>query len=350
VVDFGLIAGAGAENLEHIAGLADAGAVAFKTFTLPGNSANLIGCTTGDDGVLYDLFAAVARTGRPHNVHAESHPIIQHVTRSLVAQGRCSPADHPAHRPVLSEVEAFVRVMTLAGAAGVRLNFVHASSGSAVDRVLLFKQAGLVDVTVESCPHYLLLTGERLAQIGPYAKVNPPLRDEDERARLWAHLVSGAIDTIGSDHAPHPYEAIERGWQDITASPGGAPGLAHMLPVLLTEVNRGRLDLTTLVRLTAENAARLYGLYPRKGRIEVGADADLVLVDMSKQSVIGRDDQASKDPRIARMWEGYAVMGAPVMTILRGQIIMRDGRVIGQPGTGRFIAPTTHKPERSSRG
>jgi allantoinase len=339
IVDFALIGGAGEGNLHEIAGLAAEGAVAFKTFMQPAGGPHMAGCATLDDGVLLELFSAVAQTGRPHNVHAEDQPLIEHFTRAARRQGRLGPEAHDDIRPVLSEVAAFSRAMLLAEASGVRLNFVHASSGSAVDRVLQFRQAGLKNVTIETCPHYLVLTRQRMAEVGPYAKFNPPLRSEEERARLWAHLAAGAIDTIGSDHAPHPFENVERGWDDITAAPGGSPGLATLLPVMLTQAHAGRLDLQALVRLTSANAARLYGLFPRKGALEAGSDADVVLVDLEARRAIEARELHSKDPRVSRMWAGFQSVGVPVMTIVRGTVVMRDGEVLGQPGHGEFIAP-----------
>jgi len=339
IVDFALIAGAGDGNLDEIGGLAAAGAVAYKTFTLPTTGPHLVGCATTDDGVLHDLFAAVAQTGRPHNVHAESHPLTHHFTQVLIEQGHSAPTDHAAARPLVSEIEAVMRAITLAGATGARLNIVHVSAGSVLDHVLPIREAGLANVTFETCPHYLLLTNDRMTDIGPYARVNPPIRDEAERARLWEHLKAGAIDTIGSDHAPHPYAAIEGGWSNIHTAPGGAPGLAVLLPLLLTQVHAGQLDLPELVRLTSANAAHIYGLYPRKGAIEVGADADFTLVDLEARRTIGRDPLHTKDPRISRMWEGYETVGTPLMTIVRGEVVMRDGVVSGQPGYGQFIAP-----------
>jgi allantoinase len=339
VVDFGLHAGAGEGNLDQLEGLAAAGATAFKTYLWPHTAANFTGCCTGNDGVLHDLFVASARTGLPHNVHAESHPLIEHFTQHLLALGRRLPVHHEAMRPIVTEVEAFARAMVLAGAAGARLNLVHASSGSAVDLVRVFRETGLVRVTVETCPHYLVLTCDRLEEVGPYAKVMPPLRAEEERARLWELLVAGEIDTIGSDHAPHPIAAIEAGWQDITLAPGGSPGIELLLPVLLTHVHAGRLDLPALARLTAENVARLYGLYPQKGVITVGADADLVVVDPHLRRIVGRYPLYTKDPRTCRMFDGMETIGAPVTTILRGRVVMRDGAVVGVPGGGRFVTP-----------
>lgn len=341
IVDFGLHAGAGDGNLDHIDGLADVGATAFKTYLWPHTAPNFAGCSTSDDGVLYDLFSAVARTGRLHNVHAESYPLIRHFTERHLTANQRSPVDHEPMRPVVTEVEAFARSMVLAQATGVRLNLVHASSGSAVDLVATFRNAGLDRVTVETCPHYLVLTRDRMETVGPYAKVMPPLRSEEERARLWEHVRSGTIDTIGSDHAPHLYLDFEKGWGDITRSPGGSPGIELMLPVLLTEVHHGRLDLETLVRLTAENVAKLYGLYPRKGVIAQGADADLVLVDPRIRRTVGTEQLFTKDPRTCRMFDGMETVGAPVMTLVRGRVVMRDATVVGQPGEGQFVRPLT---------
>lgn len=339
VVDFGLHAGAGEGNLDQLEALADAGATAFKTYLWPHTAPNFIGCATADDGVLYDLFAASARTGLPHNVHAESFPLIRHFTRRFANDGRRAPSDHEAMRPVVTEVEAFARAMVLAGATGARLNLVHASSGSAVELVANLRAADLASVTVETCPHYLVLTHGRLSEVGPYAKVMPPLRSEDERTRLYSQLLAGEIDTIGSDHAPHPYSEIELGWDDITRAPGGSPGIELMLPVLLTQVHEGRFDLARLARLTAENVARLYGLYPRKGAIIAGADADLVLVDLDRRRVVGAEGLYTKDPRTCQMFFGMETIGAPVMTMVRGRVVMQDGVVVGQPGGGQFIAP-----------
>ena len=339
LVDFALIAGAGDGNLDEIEGLAAAGAVAYKTFTLPAGEPNLIGCATTDDGVLHDLFAEVARTGRPHSVHAESYPLVRHFSQLLNEQGRRAPTDHEPARPVVSELEAVLRAMTVAGATGVRLNIVHVSAGSVMDHVLALRESGLADVTIETCPHYLFLTSERMAEVGPYAKVNPPIRTEPERARLWEHFKSGAIDTIGSDHAPRVYAGIEKGWKDIYAAPSGGVGLAVLLQLLLTQVHADEIDLNMLVRMTSKNPASIYNLYPRKGAIEVGADADFTLVDLEARRTIGRHTYQTKDPRIARMWEGYETVGAPMITIVRGEVVMRDGEVLGQPGTGQFIAP-----------
>jgi dihydroorotase-like cyclic amidohydrolase len=246
---------------------------------------------------------------------------------------------HSLARPVLAEAEAVSRAVLFAMETGVRLNIPHVSCGSVAAIIKAAKERGFDNITAETCPQYLFLTDERHDEIGPYAKVNPPLRSQHERERLWDYLLDGTIDTIGSDHAPNSPEQIEQGWEDVFAAPAGRAEIETSLSLMLTAVNQGRLDLSTLTRLMSENAARLYGLYPRKGVIRVGADADLVIVDMEKEATIDRRTLYTKQTEAARMFDGWQVTGMPVMTLVRGAVVMRDGEIVGQPGCGEFVSP-----------
>lgn len=339
VVDFGLYGGAGESNLEAIPQLAEAGAVAFKTFLFPylDRLDEFEGLFTTDDGALLDIFATVARTGLLECIHSENHQIVAHATRKLQAAGRTKPADYPDSHPLLAELDTTARAIRLARETGVRLHIVHVSAGSVARLIAEAKAQGDVRVTGETCPHYLLLNAEQAAELGPYGVINPPLRSEEERQRLWAHLLAGDIDTLGTDHAPHQAAAKERGWDNVFDAPAGAPGLETFLPLMLTQVHRGRLDLPTLVRLTSENVARLYGLYPRKGAIRIGSDADLTLVDPSARWVIDHTQMVTKSRDTARLYDGWETVGTPVMTIVRGQVVMREGEVIVEPGSGQWV-------------
>jgi allantoinase len=341
VVDFALYGGAGITSIPDILPQAEEGVVAFKTFLhapAPGREAEFQGIYATDDGALLDVFAEVAKTGRVQCVHAENNGIIQHRIEKLRAQGRVDPMAHGESRPVVAEVEAVSRVILFAKETGVRLNLSHISSGSAVAVAKQAKEEGY-PITVETCPHYLFRTEEAMRELGPYAKINPPLRSREEQDRLWMYLKDGTIDTIGTDHGPHLAEHKERGWKDIFAAPSGAPGLETVLPVLLTAVNEGRLDLQSLTKLVSENAARIYGVYPQKGVIQVGSDADLVIIDMQKEGVIDTSKMYTKQRDGARLFQGWRTVGALVMTLVRGQVVMKDGVVVGEPGYGRFVRP-----------
>lgn len=339
VVDFGLYGGAGDGTLSQMAEQAAAGAVAIKTFLWPytDRGSECDGLYTIDDGVLYQIFEQAAALGLPSCIHAESYPLVKMFSDRLTKAGRCAPIDHQAGRPVITEVESIWRAMRLAQEAGAHLHILHVSSGSGATAIKQWRAMGGRHITAETCPPYLTFTEERMNEVGPSAKINPPLRAAAEQAQLWSRVADGTIDTIGSDHAPHHFEAKEKGWQDINAAAAGAPGVETSLPAMLTHVNAGRLSLERLVKLMSENVARLYGLYPRKGAIAVGSDGDFTVVDMNRRTRIDPQKLRVKEPRTARMFDGFETAGIPVLTVVRGQIVMQNGRVTGQAGDGQFI-------------
>jgi len=175
--------------------------------------------------------------------------------------------------------------------------------------------------------------------VGPYGKINPPIRGESEQKLLWEYLKAGMIETIGSDHAPHSKDAKEAAWKDIFAAPAGHPGLETTLPLMLTAAHEGRLRLNDVTRLCSEQVAKLYGLYPRKGVLQVGSDADVVLVDPHKRGTFSGAQMETKGRETAKLFEGLAYVGAPVITLVRGRVVMQDGKVTGEAGEGQFIAP-----------
>ncbi|MGH7266964.1 MAG: dihydroorotase, partial [Candidatus Rokuibacteriota bacterium] len=184
-------------------------------------------------------------------------------------------------------------------------------------------------VSAETTPHNLLLTEDELDRQGPFAKVTPPLRPAADLEACWGALRDGTVDIVATDHAPHLPAEKEAGRADIWKAPGGFPGLQTLLPLMLNEVARGRLTLVDLVALCAERPARLFRLYPRKGALEPGSDADLVLVDPAREALIENEAQLSR----ARVtpFAGWRVRGWPVATLLRGRVVMRDGKVTGVP-------------------
>lgn len=339
VADFGLWGAAGVGNLPQIAELAAAGAVAFKTFLTrpdPGREAEFAALSVGDDAQLLDVFEAVAATGLPAGVHAENGAVLERETARLRAAGRTDPLAHGESRPLFAELEAVQRAVLFAQASGAHLHVLHVTGGSSMAIIRRAKAEG-AHVTAETCPHYLFLNEQALQRIGPYAKINPPIRSEEERLKLWEFVEDGTLDTIGTDHAPHEVAAKERGWADIFEAPSGAQGLETLLPLLLTAVNHGLLGLPTVVRLVSESPARIFGLYPRKGCLRPGSDADFVLVDLVRTGTLDPTRMYTKQKQGARLFEGVTVRGLPVMAFSRGEMVMRNGVVLAQPGRGRLV-------------
>ncbi|MCZ7570043.1 MAG: amidohydrolase family protein [Ardenticatenaceae bacterium] len=340
-IDFGLFGGVGDGTVDRMEEQAREGAIAFKTFLwpYPDRSDEFAGIYTIDDGVLYQIFERAAALGLPACVHAESYTLVRMFSERMKRAGKYAPIHHEQSRPVVAELEAVWRTMVLAREANTRLNLLHISSGSAATAAKMWRAMHGMGVTVETCPTYLTLTADRMGEIGPYAKINPPLRSIEEQALLWERVADGTIDTISSDHGPHEFAAKERGWHNIFDAPAGAPGVETSLPIMLTHVNNGRLTLERLVELMSANVAHLYGLYGRKGVIAVGSDADLVVVDMALRRYIEPSQLHTKDPRVARMFEGFETLGAPILTVVRGRPVMRDGEIVGEPGYGMFVSP-----------
>jgi len=339
LIDFAFIGGAGALSRETLLSLADAGVVAYKTF-MTARFKEL----AASDGQMLENFAVIAETGRPCLVHAENEDIVSRWRDRARALGRVDPPAHGEFRPRIAENEAVTRTILLAGETPVHLHICHMTTREAVDLLARAKARG-AKVTGETSPNYLLLTADAMKRLGPYAKVDPPLRGQEDQRRLWKALSEGVIDVLASDHAPYTREEKERGWRDIFEAPSGGVGVETNLPLMLDRVNRGMLKLERLVEVFSTNPARILGISPRKGTLQVGADADLVIVDMKRDFTIRGESLHSRQKTTA--FEGWKGRGLPLTTLVRGEIVMEDGEVIGRPGYGEFQRPVIKMPENS---
>ncbi len=341
IVDFALYAGASGDNLDEIEAMAADGAVAFKTFrTNPvrGREREFTGICCPDAGKMLEVMERTAGTGLLHVVHAEEQQILTVTEERARRTGRHDGRVHALARPEIAETASVAQCVALAHATGARLQIAHMSSAAALAIVARAKDAGIT-VTAETCPHYLMFTEDALAQWGPYAKCNPPLRPQETQDRLWDAVRSGVIDVVGTDHSPFLVEEKAPFADNIWDAPPGIPGLEEFLPLLLTAVHRERLSFVDLVRLTAENPARLFGLWPRKGALAAGADADVVLVDLRAERVHDHRTLYTKSRDTALMYDGMRMRGLPVAAFVRGRAVMRDGRVAGEAGWGQWIKP-----------
>ncbi|HYM91583.1 MAG TPA: allantoinase AllB [bacterium] len=334
-VDYGLYAVIVEGNMDQILPLADAGVVGYKIF---------LGETVGTlpappDGEIIDAWRLMARTGLRCGVHAEDNGIILYLRKKLQAQGRKDPLAHLESRPSVAEAEAISRAILFAREAGSRLMILHMSAAEGVELVRRGKDSG-VDVMGETAPHYLLLEGEDMVQmgLGTLMKMNPPVRSREHGEALWRGLLDGTIEVIGTDHSPHtPEEKMaDTPMGDIWRAMAGLAGVETGVPLMLTQVNAGRLSLNRYVKVQAEGPARAWNLWPRKGNLGRGGDGDLTVVDLQQEGVVDRSRLHSKSK--VTPFHGFRVKGMPVYTIVRGHVVMKHGELYGNP-IGQLLRP-----------
>lgn len=340
LVDFGLYGGAGEENVAQIGELAAAGALAFKTFLQPPpphRADEFTGMWCTDPAALRDLVAAVAATGLRHAFHCENGPLLTALQQRLEERGRKDGLAHAESRPPIVEESSVALVLALGEEARAAVHVVHLSSPRAARLVRDARARGL-EVTTETCPHYLLLTTEALAEHAGFAKCNPPLRSREDVEALWACVTGGDIDVLGSDHSPFLAEEKARGAESVFLAPPGLCGLELLLPLMLTTVAEGRLGLPRLVRLLAERAAEIFRL-PGKGRLELGGDADLTLVDLQAAWTYDHHKARTRSKESMRVYDGFRLKGRVVSTYVRGTRVFHEGDITAPPGHGRFVRP-----------
>ncbi len=289
-----------------------------------------------DDATILRLMSACADLGLLPLVHCENDALVTAQTEALVAAGETGWRHHGRSRPALAEQEAVQRILFLAEAANSPVHIVHCSTGRSVALVVEARDNGQA-VSCETCPQYLLLDNTVYEGPEPWRYIlQPPLRDPDEPDRLWALVEGGAVDLIATDHCDYTL-AQKTATDDFTQTPGGLPGMETLLPLTYTYgVVEGRLTLPQLVGLLSANPARVWGLWPRKGALLPGSDADVVVYDPQPEGVIRAEDLhylAGYTP-----YEGLRVQGRVRATISRGQVIYREGRFAGCKGRGRFVA------------
>lgn len=346
--DFAFYGGAADDNRGEIQSLANAGVIAFKTFrtAVPvGREKEFIGLCCPDPGAYYVVLQETAKTGRPAAIHAEDEYILKRLADDLKAVNDNGPMSHSRARPPVVEEASVAQSIALARAAKAWLHVVHVSSPYSVDIIRQARAMG-VKVTCETCPPYLFLTDDDLAKHGPYAKTNPPVRNEELVEEMWQRVANGDIDIIGTDHSPFLASEKEPHWDNMWAAPPGAPGIEILVPLMLTAVAYGRISLERMVSVLSYNTAQIFGLAGRKGIIAVGADADFILVDQSAEGRIDVNKWESKSRVTARLWHGKQTRGEVVSTYVRGKLVGHRGHVIGEAGWGRFVAPTPRVVER----
>ncbi len=331
--------------LKEIPGLVGDGITSLKVFTAYNGRLRL------QDGEIFQVMRAAAAHGMLTMLHAENGDVIEILTREALAAGHRSPKWHAKTRPAWGAVESVLRGIALAEQAEATLYVVHLNTAGGLEQIEYGRDRG-VAVMAETCPQYLFFTEEDLERTdGSKWICSPPMRTRLDNAALWGGLASGAIQTIGTDHCPFYYdgtkaieyegEAIaipgkELGANDFTKIPNGLPGVGDRLPVLFSQgVGKGLISLNQFVALTSTNPAKIFGLYPQKGSLMPGADADIVIWDPARELQYGIAHAHHRTDY--NLYEGWTLKGFPEKVFLRGKLIVDGDRWLGSAGAGRFL-------------
>jgi dihydropyrimidinase len=277
----------------------------------------------------------IGRLGGIWNCHAENGDLIDFLEDRLIAADDYRPETYLASRPHLAEVEAAFRAIQLCKQLECRLYLVHTSAAAVLPLAAAARRAGQ-EVVVETCPQYLTLSDDDIRRIGGRAKFAPPPRYPADNAALWEGLALGEVQTVGSDHAPYPFERKTLPPEQFAQIPFGAPGVETILPLLYSEgVVKGRLSLPRLAELLSGAPARVFGLAPRKGALAPGADADLVVIDPSVHWRL--DEQLLHSETGYSNWNGWELQGKPVLSLSRGKVLLDGDQLRVEPGHGRYL-------------
>ena len=343
------------EHLDQIPELVARGVTSFKHYNhvYDDPRGRALGIFPCDDQMLYRSFEAIAAAGSPAlaMVHAEDGPIIKHLLAQQQASGRSDLEAWTLARPALVENIRIRRIIDVAAHLGTPLYFVHVTTTEAVQMVADAQRAGqLVAAETQTC--FLTHTAEMEEEIGAWGKINPALKYEADRLALWDGIRAGVVSCLGDDHLDYDLSdkqpnGVSR-FNNIFGCNAGMPGgMEHLLPVLITSgVRTGLISMQDIARVCSTNTARLMGLYPRKGVLAVGSDADLVVVDPERSKKVDESFYHTRVKDWSLYW-GWTLYGIPSTTLVRGTVVLENGETAGRPGHGRFVPGRQHEGARA---
>jgi allantoinase len=332
LTDFAFWGGLVPGNIDKLEELSDRGVIGFKAFM---SDSGIDDFSRVEDSTLREGMKRAARLKKIVAVHAESETLTRQLSAERMARNQISVRDYLESRPVAAELDAIRRATDIAGETGCALHIVHVSSGAGIALILEAQKRG-VNVTCETCPHYLALTEDDVEKLGAIAKCAPPLRSTEEQKQLWNFLKNGDVNTIGSDHSPSPPE-MKTG-ENFFKVWGGISSVQHTLPLLITEAHfRRGIALMQIAKWISFNVAERFSLPKTKGRIEVGSDADFALVKMDEEFFVRKEELFYRHKQTPYL--GKKLRGKIARTVLHGKTIFHNGKIASEVA-GRLVKPT----------
>jgi allantoinase len=339
-VNYGLYAAPGLLKRDEIEDMVAEGAIGFKVFMTSAPAARFDefeGLCLPEVPELRQALTLIAQSGLVCSVHAENEQLIQWHTQQLTAALRNDASAHNESRPPHVEAVGIATLLALNEDIGAYLHIAHVSCRTALDMVRRFRRSDM-SITAETCPHYLFFTEADLERVGP-AKVNPPLRKVADQIALWEGVTEGTLIAVTTDHSPFTVEEKERARTDIWRTPPGAPGVEELVPGMMDMALGGRISVEHAVRLISTNGAKRFGIYPQKGVIAVGSDADLIIYDPHTTTTIRPEMLFTKAKDCDRLYLNRTFQGRVERTIVNGKTVFHNGQIIGERGWGKFVRP-----------
>jgi allantoinase len=336
-VNIGLYVWACSKNVDRLHEFETLGPIGFKIFTAETGAYDpeFAQYITTDPALMYRIFEQTGRMRAVTAVHSECQSLVSHFEQH--ARKEMAPdlrAYLYSRRQSVEDVAVFSEV-AMARETQAKLHICHVVGKGSVDFLRWAKREYYADVTCEAAPHNLLMNDEQTIEKGSVGKFSPPVQSEVHRRALWDGLLDGTVDIVGSDHAPQDYEKKHN--PDIWQASPGSPALDYWVPLMLDRVARGEITMRRFVEAASARPAQVFGLYPAKGAIAVGADADVVVLDMEKTSVV--EPAKFKSKAKYTPFEGWPMRGVPAMTFVGGTLVAKDGEIVARPGTGTIVSP-----------
>lgn len=338
LIDYAFWASAMPDNMEQFERLKELGCIGFKAFTVDAGP----DFRWSDEYEQYQEMKAVQKLGSILGAHAENPTLIKHYTDEN-SNKEWSLKVHDASRPWIAEVTAINTLLLFAKQTGCKVHICHLSTPEGAQLIADARKEG-IDVSVETCSHYLTLNYEDNEAAGTFAMINPPLRNRDRMNKLWNYVIEGAVDCLGTDHAPYLEKEKIPEDGNMRKAMCGAPEIDVAIPLLLEEgVKKRKMSLQRFAEFTSTNAAKRFGLYPAKGVIRVGSDADFYIADMNEEWIYSRKNSFSKSKVSRFPHEGEKISCKICATYLRGTAIYENGEIKEKPGYGKHIIESIKK-------
>jgi dihydropyrimidinase/allantoinase len=347
-LDYGLYGGCGTLKAADMWGQKENGVIGFKIFlhdVPPGKEEMMRGLCIPNETNLLEALQIVSNTSLPVSIHAEDAAILDYFARNAKEEGRTDALSFYDACPNVAEEVAVRKIIALTKLTGANTHFAHVSASESLTPIRYAKKSGL-HISAETCPHYLLFTKDALRDLGPFAKVSPPLRTTEDISALWRGISDGTIDMVASDHAPYRREEKERGKTDIWAAPSGLGGGELLTSIMLSACLNQKISIAKLVELLSLNPAKRFGLSKIKGNIKPGMDADIILADPKQKWRVDAEKLLTKSRDSAHLFDGIELTGKITTVFLRGNDVYSEGSVTGKPGYGKLVIPDVSTDKR----